>query len=452
MSARAALQRLAIPLKRSALGEDLVRRNPLWYPAAARHFTRLLAAPLEQRRVWDARALQRALARAARTPYGRRVGGGADLASWPLLAPATVRDAPGEVMHPGPLSLPAATGGTTGVPLPLVRSPRSVAVEQAAIDHLLRAHGVDPRRARVCVLRGDDVKDPADRTAPFWVDASDGRRRIFSSNHLAADTVTAYVESLVAFRADYWWVYPSALESLLRRMTAAGLRATVPLLLASSERLSPAVNRQARAALGCAVIDYYGQAERVAFAWCEDPGTWRFLPGYAHVELVPHPDSGDGLRYEIVGTPFWNASMPLVRYRTGDLVRFDTAPDAAALEEIALGVRAFPGVLGRDGDILVAPDGTHLTGIDHFHRGVDRVMRIQVVHERPDLVLVRVLPAAGFGAPERAAILANARRKLPPSMRVEVELADVLERTALGKTPFVLRRPGVPGPSHGVAR
>jgi hypothetical protein len=137
-----------------------------------------------------------------------------------------------------------------------------------------------------------------------------------------------------------------------------------------------------------------------------------------------------------------------VRYRTGDLVRFEGPLDDAALEEVALGVRPFPGVAGRDGDILVAPDGTRLTGIDHFHRGVDGIRRIQVVHERPDRVVVRVLPAPGFGDAGRAQLLANVRRKLPPAMEVVLEVTDTLERTALGKTPFVVRRPGVPGPGR----
>jgi len=448
MIRRSTLQRWTTPVKRLVAGEALVRRNPLWFGPASRRFARLAGAPLEERRAEDARRLRAALRLAAGTPYGRRVGGGAGLASWPMLDSATARLAPRDLVRHGRWALPAATGGTSGVPLPLWRSLRSVAVEQAALDRLLRAHGVDPLRARVAVLRGDDIKDSADRTPPFWVDVHGGRRRIFSSNHLARDTVGAYAAALREFRADYWWVYPTTLGALLHFAAQAGESLRAPLLFASSERLSDELNRAARAALGCAVVDYYGQAERVAFAWCDAPGEWRFLAGYSHVELVPAGADESGARFEIVGTVLWNEAMPLVRYRTGDLVRFPAAPDAAALEEIALGVRPFAGVVGRDGDILVAPDGARLTGIDHFHRGVDRVARIQVAQERPERVVIRVVPAAGFGAAERAQLEANARRKLPPSMSVEVQVVDELERTALGKTPFVVRGPGVAGPQR----
>ncbi len=452
MLKRSTLQRHSARLKRLQVGEKLVRRNPLWYGPAVRHFARLSAAPLEARRAWDAKRLRAMLELAARTPYGRRAGGGADLGAWPFLDSDTARRSPRDFVLGRRWALPAATGGTSGIPLPLWRPPRSLVVEQAALDHLLRRHGAVPQRARVAVLRGDDVKDLADRTPPFWVDVHGGRRRVFSSNHLGRDTVSDYARALREFRADYWWVYPTTLGALLHFAGQAGEALTVPLLFSSSELLAPELSRAAREALGCEVVDYYGQAERVAFAWCDRPGEWRFLPGYAHVELVPRGRDETGALFEIAGTGFWNDAMPLVRYLTGDLVRFAAAPDAAALEEIALGTRSFCGVIGRDGDTLVAPDGTQLTGIDHFHRGVDRVARIQVVHARPDLVVIRVLPAPGFGAAEQAQIEANARRKLPPSMRIVVEVGGELERTAAGKTPFVVRGPGVAAPPRGGAR
>jgi phenylacetate-CoA ligase len=444
---RRTLARLTGPAKRLVAGETLVRRNPLWYPRAARIFARLAAAPLEERRGFTWRRLARVLAAAARTPYGRRAGATA-IDAWPLLDPATVRESPCDVVRATRFALPAATGGTTGVPLPLWRSLRSVAIEQAAIDHVLRGHGIDPSRARVAVLRGDDVKDPADRAPPYWVDVQRGRRRVFSSNHLARDTAPAFAEALGEFRADWWWVYPTSLEALVRLAGEASLGLRVPLVLSSSEVLALGVRETAARALGAVVVDTYGQAERVAFAWSDAPGVYRFLPGYAHVELLPRPDAGEGWRYEIVGTPLWNECMPLVRYRTGDLIETPAPLDEAAREALALGLLPFAGVIGRDGDILVAPDGTRLTGIDHFHRGVERIRRIQVVHESPLRVRIRVIRAPGFGDEDRASLLANARRKLPPSMQVEVEFVEALERTPHGKTPFVIRRPGVPGPGE----
>jgi phenylacetate-CoA ligase len=100
-------------------------------------------------------------------------------------------------------------------------------------------------------------------------------------------------------------------------------------------------------------------------------------------------------------------------------------------------------VLGRDSDILVSPDGVQLTGIDHFQRDVAHVVRIQVIQQAPDEVLVLVLPDDGYTEQDAAQLLHNIRTKVPTAMRVEIRRVEALERTVLGKTPFVIHRPAV---------
>ncbi len=448
MTVRSVFQRFTTPLKRAGFGERWVRRNPLYHRPAARLLQRLDGASLDERRAWTVRRLRRALAAAGRTAYGRRLGAPDDIGAWPLLTPAAVREAPSDFMAFTMWSIPSSTGGTTGVPLPLSRSPRSVAYEQAALDHALSAMGIDPQHARVAVLRGDDIKSPDDRQPPYWKSAIAGRRLIFSSNHLNRETLQDFVEALRAFRADYWWVYPTTLGSLCRLVQDTDASLRVPLIVSSSEMLDDWTRSTSASLFEARTLDYYGQAERVAFAWSEAPGAYRFLPGYSHVELIPADEDDGTPRYEVVGTTLWNEAMPLVRYRTGDLIRAPRPWSEAEREAIALGVEPFERVLGRDHEFLIAPDGTHLTGMDHLHRGVPNVVRIQIVHERPDRVEIHVLPARGYGEDEREQLLSNTRLKIPASMDVAIREVEALERTPLGKTPFIVRRAGVPGPGR----
>ena len=426
-------------LKRLNLGDALLRRNPLYYGAARKR----LAAP---RAEGIGERLKKVLRAARRTPYGRRVGGGEALESWPLLEKSALRAEPQAFRVPRALSLTVrgATGGTTGMPLSLVRSLESVVAEQATLDFALERLGVRPGRERMAVLRADSIKDPAERTPPFWVVTHGGRRLVLSPHHLCAETVGDYARALRAFRPDVLWVYPTALESLCRLLLAARLQFSVPRVLASSEVLGTHAWRLARLALGApALADYYGQAERVAFAVAFEPEVYRFLTGYSAVELVPVVNEGESILYEIVGTTLWNLAMPLVRYRTGDLVRLPAAWDENALEEVALGTRAFAGVHGRSGEFLLTPEGARITGINHFPREVGHVRRIQVIQEGVDEVRLLVLAEAGYAPQDAQRLLSNVRAKLPPSMRVTLELCERLEQTALGKTPFVIHRPAV---------
>ncbi|HYX62729.1 MAG TPA: hypothetical protein VE935_00765, partial [Burkholderiales bacterium] len=252
-----------------------------------------------------------------------------------------------------------------------------------------------------------------------------------------------YAEALERFAPDLLWAYPTSLESLCVQLERAAVRLQVGRVLTSSEVLHPSVWRLAERTLGCRLADYYGQAERVGFAYALAPGEYRFLAGYSHVELVATRSEGPHTFYEIVGTGLWNHAMPLVRYRTGDLIRLPAAFTAQQVKEVQQGVRAFAGVLGRDSDILVSPEGVRLTGIDHFQREVANLRRIQVIQESATEVRVLVLGAPGFSEKDSAQLLANIRKKLPGSMRVDVECVEALERTSAAKTPFVIHRTAV---------
>src|SRR6187399_874040 len=324
-------------------------------------------------------------------------------------------------VRPSRSAAPAATGGTTGIPLRLVRSLRGVVFEQACQDRLIEQLGADPR-GRVAILRGDNIKDPSDLKPPHWIKANGGRCLIFSSNVLNHETVRDYARALREFAPTLMCAYPTSLECLCRLLRHHGERVHIPSVLTSSEVL-----------------------KRVACASASEPRTYRFLHTYGRVELRPFTsdqisDAGHGGLYEIVGTTFWNDLMPLVRYRTGDLVRLPDHWGAREIEEVTLGLRSFSGVLGREQEILVCPMGVRLTGIDQIPRDVSNILRIQVIQEDLNDVRILVLPAPGYSDRDAAQLLQNARAKVPDSMRLRIETAQWLERTPRGKTPLVIHR------------
>jgi len=432
-------------LKRLELGERFVRRNPLYYGAIHRQLAQLEQAGIEQRKQWTQARLRKILQFAARTPYGKSVGGTDDIASWPLLDKSKVRDTP-TAFHSGRtwFTAHASTGGTTGMPIDLIRSPEAIVAEQVCLDRMMIGLGVEPTEARTAVLRGDNIKDPTDLTPPFWRYALGGRRLLLSSNHLTEATLPHYVRELREFEPEVLWVYPSSLELLCRLLSASGETLRIPRVLSSSEVLKPGAWLLARQILGCKIADYYGQAERIAFAFGFAPTQYFFLPGYSYVELLPHSSDGSAPAFEIVGTSLWNEAMPLVRYRTGDLLRLPWNYGDTEIEQITYGMCAFEGVIGRDQEVLYAPDRMRvLTGIDHIQREVEHIVRIQVVQEALDRVLIRVVPARGFSEADAKRLERNARNKIPRSIDVRIEVTETLERTQQGKTPFVIHRPPV---------
>jgi phenylacetate-CoA ligase len=425
-------------LKRFDLSDRLLRRHPLYYARARGELEAFARLDGEARRDWQHHKVRHLLAAAGRSEYGRQLGSPRFLGDWPILEKDMVRERPRSFLTgAGWITAPASTSGTTGTPLSVRRSLSSVAFEQVVLDGLVRRVGFDPAACRGAVLRGDDVKSPADRNPPFWRLANGGRRLIFSSNHLDAQTLDAFVTALRDYAPQVLFAYPTVLESLCTLMLAHGVTLPIPLTVCGSEVLTRETCELARRALGTRVIDYYGQAERVAWADGDPEGGYRFLPSYGVVELrfVESRDNGD--IYDVIGTGLWNRAMPLVRYLTGDRIRLQPGGNAAAVAE---GRESFPEILGRSGDYILAPSGARLLGIDHIPRDVPHVVRAQFVQESADTVTLFILPAQGFDDECRRLLLEHARLKLPPSMTLRIETTDRLMRNRAGKAPLVIRQ------------
>ena len=433
-------------LKRHVVGDSLVRRNPFYYERSRRVVDRFEQQDFEGRRRLNREHLARTLSSAQRTEYGRAVGGTQDFSTWPLMDKELLRDRLSTFTTGREwFAAPANTGGTKGVPLKLVRSLDGIVFEQASIDRMVHGLGLDPRGVRTAILRGDNLLDPRTLLSPDGVRANGGRARIFCAHAVSVENAERIIDALERFAPQLVVAYPSALEALCRLLVERGRKLSIPAVIVSSEVFKAEAWELAREALGCRIADYYGQSERVAFAYAFSPREYRFLPGYSYVEFVRQdsalaPEGSPDRIYEIVGTSFWNRLMPLVRYRTGDLVRLPASWGERELEELALGMRSFRGVLGRNQEVIVCPAGVRLTGLESMPHDVAHVLRIQVIQETLAKARIRVVPAPGFDAEDAARLLANARTKVPSDVDFSIEVAHWLERTPRGKTPLVVHR------------
>ncbi len=429
---------LIAKLKNLSLSDRFVRRNPLLYARLRRELERFDRLDPQGRMEWQQERLRRLLAAARRSAYGSRIRGGQSPADWPILEKESIREAPDAfLVRPRWRTVGASTSGTSGTPLQLRRSFENVVYEQLTLDRMVAAAGLSPTQCRGAVLRGDDVKSQADRAPPFWQLANGGKRLLFSSNHLDADSLGHFVAALRDYAPQVLFAYPTALESLCSLMLKRGDQLQIPLTVCGSEVLSKVTCDLAQAALHSTVIGYYGQAERVAWAGGNPDTGYRFDPSYSVNELRRVGCEDDLDTYEVIGTGLWNDAMPLVRYRTGDQIRARRGSDPVAIAE---GRETFASISGRSNDYIVAPSGAHLIAINHIPRGVPHVVRMQLVQDSVDSVTMLVMAGPGFDEESRRLLLEHASVKLPPSMRIRIETTNQLLRNRAGKAPLVIRR------------
>lgn len=326
----------------------------------------------------------------------------------------------------------AATGGTTGTPLIVHRAFNAVVWEQATIDHIVALQGVDLARAKQAVFRGDNIKAPDDRSPPFWHDVG-GRKRIFSSIHLDSQTAPSILAALVVFRPDVIYCYPSTLEIIIAQARKYQVEVRPKLVLSSSEYTPPELFKAVEDTFACPLVDYYGQAERVCFAWADSPGAYRFRHDYGRVEL------GRADRYGIVvGTSFHNQAQLLYHYDTGDAILGIEALDSPQIAEVELGLAPFHGIAGRVAETMRLPDGRQIVGFNQMPRFVTGVDFVQFLRTGPWQLDVHVVRGAHFTETALAMIERNVRMKVPTEVTTRYVFGDAPLRTPRGKSPIYM--------------
>lgn len=326
----------------------------------------------------------------------------------------------------------AATGGTTGAPLVVHRAFNTVIYEQATIDHIVGLQGINLARARQAVFRGDNIKAPDDRDPPYWRDL-DARTRVFSSIHIDTVSATVILHALAEFQADVLYCYPSTLELLLAHVRKHSIEVRPRLVLTSSEYMPPALFDAVREVFGCPLVDYYGQAERVCFAWAHAASSYHFRHDYAMVEL-----DRAGLPGIVVGTSYHNRAQLLMHYNTGDKILTKEVADASCIADIALGLAPFDGIAGRTAETMLLPDGRQIVGFNQMPRFVDGADFIQFLRTGLYDLDVHVVRGVNFSDATLAAIERNVRLKVPAEVTTRYVFGDAPLRTPRGKSPIYI--------------
>lgn len=322
------------------------------------------------------------------------------------------------------------TSGTTGTPLRLTRDLDSITAERAFVWRAWRAAGLR-LSDRLAVMRGDFIVPPAVTRPPYWRHDLARRQLLLSMLHLSPETAGDYFDAIRAFGPRAFWTFPSGIDYLARLARERGEDIHLDFVLTSSEPLYPSTRALAEDVFSCRVVDYYGQAERAVFAMeCEERSGLHVAPEYGVTELVePEEEAPEGL-LEIVGTPFLNYAMPLVRYRTGDLAR--------PMEgECACGRRMqlISPIETRVGGDVVLPDGRRIAylALTRLFAKLESVRKSQVIQDRPDHLLVKVVPGSGFGQAERESIATGIRSMLASDVTVDVRVVEDIPREKSGK-------------------
>ncbi|UEL27030.1 phenylacetate--CoA ligase family protein [Pseudarthrobacter sp. L1SW] len=258
--------------------------------------------------------------------------------------------------------------------------------------------------------------------------------------------VTAPLDETVAalngFQPRVLVGYASALLPLAAEQLSGRLKISPEAVMSASEVLTPHAAQELEQAWGSAPFDVYAATETAGIA---SPCAYRNRHVYEDLliiepvdrEGVPVPPGTAGAK--LLVTVLFSRTLPLIRYELSD--------------SVALGQRGCPcgrsfirmeDIEGRLEDVLELPGRAGIVSIHPivFHHVLDQAAASgwQVVQERSGLrVLIAGLAAGSTPAGIQESVAGALTAAGVTSTPVSVSVVDQLERTPLGKAPFVRR-------------
>lgn len=339
-----------------------------------------------------------------------------------------------EIFDSKPLfALRGFTSGTTNQPLTVFRSIKSVVFEEYMFKTFMRNCGV-AANPKIAVMRGDMIKKSDDQRPPFWKKMPFTGRMFFSSFHLSAENVPAYLTQLEVEQPDIIMAYPSSITFLAKQAKLVGWKPTWQFygVFTSSESFSAENQQICREVFG-KVFDHYGQAERVAALQQCQFGHYHVRDDYSFVEFVKDENG-----IKIVGSNYHNSAMKLVRYDTGDYVEgLNSSGDCPCGDKSRYVTR----IIGRDDDYVVLPDGRHIGRLDVAFKGIERLLECQLIQTASDTLEVNYVPLPGVvHSVLESHITVALRERLGAGIVLNFAVKDSIPRTKAGKFRSVIRR------------
>ncbi len=326
----------------------------------------------------------------------------------------------------------ATSSGTTGNPVTVEWDAGVSLMNNACLQRTRRWAGFEFGRP-YATLMGRMVVPVRQTRPPFWRLNRPWNQLFLSPVHLSQENLPHYVRKLREAKVEALEAYPSSAYVLARHLESNGDRLPLRAVFTSSEPLLPLEREVIERVFECGVFDAYSQTERVLYSSeCEMHDGHHVFQEYGILEVIDKEGAptGPGERGRVVATGLQNMAMPLIRYSLGDTAVLTDRACACGRT-----LQLLEGVGMKAQDILVTPDGRMIppgvaTG---SFKGVRSVVRSQIVQDRVDAVLVRLVVREGYGPEDENAISRGLSRCLGAGVRIEFECVDDIPLSGRGK-------------------
>jgi len=365
-----------------------------------------------------------------------------DLKKLPVLSKDQVRlhqkDFLARSLKDGPLSV-FKTGGSTGVPVEVLKDPHTV--------ELVNATGL-----RAFRTAGWNIGEPVGMiwgNSPTSFTPKEKLRNLLISPEIYLDTMSLTDESMSAFVDEWRRARPTLLRghshsiyifaSYCNQHRIDSVRPNA--IISSSMMLLPTERVAIERAFACKVTDLYGCEEVGLIASeCERHHGMHIDMESNYVELLD--PSGDDVKTgedgAVVVTNLLNRAMPLLRYKMGDVA---SMPGRTC--ECGRTLPLMNNISGRVADFLVRRDGSVVAGVSLVERTLTKfpgVAQMQIIQEDLDNIVLKIARDPNYSAATESALIDEFKTSVGTHNRILIEYVTAIPQERSGKFRFAISK------------
>lgn len=288
------------------------------------------------------------------------------------------------------------------------------------------------------MIGGRMVVPDTDSRGPFFRHNWAERQLYFSAFHISPPNIQAYVQALNRYQPPVMTGYASAHYFLAKMMRDQDLtlRYQPQAIILGSEKLTPEMKKIIQDAFQARAYEEYGAVENCMLGTECEYGRLHIHPDFGIVEIIKEDGqpAAPGEVGRILCTGLLNHTQPLVRYEIGDLGVWSGKSCPCGRNHLPV----LEELVGRMEDAIIGPDGREMVRFHGIFIDLPHVIEGQIVQETRSDYIVNIVPAEGFGDPERQQVVERMRQRLGKDIRVRVELLEDIPRTRAGKYPAVV--------------
>jgi phenylacetate-CoA ligase len=267
-----------------------------------------------------------------------------------------------------------------------------------------------------------------------------------SSYKMSEKNTEKYIYRIREFKPEFLHVYPSTafrLSCYMRNNQIPPFEG-IKAVFSSSENLYDYQRESIEYALNARVFQHYGLAEHVALASeCPYNNELHLIPEYGFNWLAdlencrPVQNENRGI---IIGTSFYNYSMPLINYNTGDIATLSASQDCLCKKSYPI----LSKIEGRQQEFIVCKNETRvpLTAFifgQHFH-AFKNILSMQIIQRELGEITILIEKTNSYSSKDEQEVKRKMLESVDNTLKIKFDYETPIKRTESNKHIFFINQ------------